>query len=140
MAAPLAAMPMIKEGVMRKPKVDFVIGVHVDPTVPAGKIGVREGPMMAAADDFTLTVLGNASHGAKPHLGVDAIVLSEVTTSIYSIVEDELILGVALVPMHDENQCEASAYMQDQRQSQQPEPEAQKSNPFTVLKDLKLDG
>ena len=31
---------------------------------------------MAAADDFTLSVLGTASHGAKPHLGVDAIALS----------------------------------------------------------------
>ncbi|MFH1864394.1 MAG: amidohydrolase, partial [Candidatus Eisenbacteria bacterium] len=75
-APPGGAMPMIKEGVLRKPKVDFVIGVHVDPTVPAGKIGLRDGPMMAAADDFTLSVLGTASHGAKPHLGVDAIVLS----------------------------------------------------------------
>ncbi|MFH1689941.1 MAG: amidohydrolase [Candidatus Eisenbacteria bacterium] len=75
-APPGGAMPMIKEGALRKPKVDFIIGVHVDPTVPAGKIGVRDGPMMAAADDFSLTVLGNASHGAKPHLGVDAIVLS----------------------------------------------------------------
>jgi amidohydrolase len=80
-APPGGAAPMIKEGVMRKPKVDFVIGVHVDPTVPAGKIGVRDGPMMAAADDFTLTVLGSASHGAKPHLGVDAIVLSSQVIS-----------------------------------------------------------
>ena len=85
-APPGGAMPMIKEGVLRKPKVDFVIGVHVDPTVPAGRIGLREGPMMAAADDFTLTVLGTASHGAKPHLGVDAIALSaQVITALQTI-------------------------------------------------------
>jgi amidohydrolase len=77
---------MIKEGALRKPKVDFAIGVHVDPTVPAGKIGLRDGPMMAAADDFTLSVLGTASHGAKPHLGVDAIALSaEVIQSLQTI-------------------------------------------------------
>jgi len=85
-APPGGAMPMIKEGVLRNPKVDFVIGIHVDPTVPAGKIGLRDGPMMAAADDFTLTVLGTASHGAKPHLGVDAIVLSaQVITALQTI-------------------------------------------------------
>jgi amidohydrolase len=75
-APPGGALPMIRAGALRNPKVDFAIGVHVDPTVPAGKIGLRDGPMMAAADDFTLTVLGTASHGAKPHLGVDAIALS----------------------------------------------------------------
>jgi amidohydrolase len=67
---------MIKEKVLEKPAVDAIIGVHVDPSIPVGKIGIRKGPMMAAADDFTFAVLGEAAHGAKPHLGVDAIVLS----------------------------------------------------------------
>jgi amidohydrolase len=75
-APPGGALPMIKEGVLRNPKVDTIIGVHVDPSVPVGKIGLREGPMMAAADDFWFAVLGEAAHGAKPHLGVDAIALS----------------------------------------------------------------
>jgi len=75
-APPGGALPMIKEGVLRNPKVDTIIGVHVDPTIPVGKIGLREGPMMAAADDFWFAVLGEAAHGAKPHLGVDAIALS----------------------------------------------------------------
>jgi amidohydrolase len=75
-APPGGALPMIKEGVLRSPKVDVILGVHVDPSVPVGKIGLREGPMMAAADDFWFAVLGEAAHGAKPHLGVDAIALS----------------------------------------------------------------
>jgi amidohydrolase len=75
-APPGGALPMIKEGVLRSPKVDVILGVHVDPSVPVGKIGLREGPMMAAADDFWFAVLGEAAHGAKPHLGVDAITLS----------------------------------------------------------------
>lgn len=75
-APPGGAAPMIEEGVLEKPRVDAVIGVHVDPSIPTGKIGVRRGAMMAAADTFTFAVLGEASHGAKPHLGVDAIVLS----------------------------------------------------------------
>lgn len=75
-APPGGALPMIKEGVLRSPAVDAIIAVHVDPTVSVGKIGVRQGPMMAAADDFRFAVLGEAAHGAKPHLGVDAISLT----------------------------------------------------------------
>ncbi|MBM3307578.1 MAG: amidohydrolase [Candidatus Eisenbacteria bacterium] len=75
-APPGGAQPMIDAGVMKNPKVDAVLGVHVDPSIDAGRIGVRDGPMMAAADDFRFAVLGEASHGAKPHLGVDAIALS----------------------------------------------------------------
>ena len=71
---------------------------------------------------------------------VDAMVLTEVPTSLYSIVEDELILGFSLVPMHDEASCEASAYMQDEQQTRQQEQQTEKTNPFTVLKDLKIDG
>ncbi len=75
-APPGGALPMIKEGVLTKPKVDAIIGVHVDPSIAAGRIGLRVGPMMAAADNFDFAVTGEATHGAKPHLGVDAIALS----------------------------------------------------------------
>ena len=75
-APPGGAAAMIKAGALAKPKVDAIIGVHVDPSVPVGKMGLRDGPMMAAADDFSFAVLGEASHGAKPHLGIDAIALS----------------------------------------------------------------
>ncbi|MFH1502278.1 MAG: amidohydrolase [Candidatus Eisenbacteria bacterium] len=75
-APPGGALSMIKEGALRNPRVDAIIGVHVDPSVPVGKVGLRDGPMMAAADDFSFAVLGEATHGAKPHLGVDAIALS----------------------------------------------------------------
>ncbi|MBD3348082.1 MAG: amidohydrolase [Candidatus Eisenbacteria bacterium] len=83
---PGGAAAMIKQGALRKPRVDAIIGVHVDPSVPVGKMGVRDGPMMAAADDFSFSVLGEAAHGAKPHLGVDAIALSaQVITALQTI-------------------------------------------------------
>ncbi len=71
---------------------------------------------------------------------VDAIVLNEVPTSLYNIVEDELILGITLVPMHDEAQCDAASYMHDEHQSREPALDEDKVSPFTVLKDLKIDG
>ncbi len=75
-APPGGALQMIKEGALENPQVDAILGVHVDPSVPVGKMGLRDGPMMAAADDFSFSVIGEAAHGAKPHLGVDAIALS----------------------------------------------------------------
>jgi len=85
-APPGGAIAMIEEGALKKPDVDVILGVHVDPMIPIGKFGVREGPMMAAADDFRLVVLGEAAHGAKPHLGVDAIVLgAQVTMALQTI-------------------------------------------------------
>ncbi|MGH7265921.1 MAG: M20 metallopeptidase family protein, partial [Candidatus Rokuibacteriota bacterium] len=53
-----------------------VLALHVDPTLPAGRIGVRSGPLMACADTLTVTLRGRGSHGAFPHLGVDAIAVA----------------------------------------------------------------
>lgn len=75
-APPGGALPMINEGVLKNPKVDVILSVHVDPTIDVGKIGVRTGAMMAAADDFKFSILGKAAHGAKPQDGVDAITLA----------------------------------------------------------------
>ena len=65
---------MVEEGVVDD--VDAIIGIHVDPTLPAGKVGVRPGPMMAAADRLVIEILGKKAHGAYAYLGTDAIVLA----------------------------------------------------------------
>jgi len=97
-APPGGALPMIKAGVLRNPKVDTIIGVHVDPSVPVGKIGVREGPMMAAADDFWFAVLGEAAHGAKPHLGVDAIALSAQVIQALQMIPSRRVIEASTSP------------------------------------------
>jgi amidohydrolase len=53
-----------------------VLALHADPTLPAGRIGVREGALMACADTLAVTLRGRGSHGAFPHLGVDAIAVA----------------------------------------------------------------
>ena len=65
---------MAEEGVVDD--VDAIIGIHVDPTLPAGAVGVRPGPMMAAADRIVIEILGKKAHGAYAYLGTDAIVLA----------------------------------------------------------------
>lgn len=73
---PGGAQQMIKAGVLRNPAVQALLGLHVYPWLPVGKVGLKEGTVMAADDNFKLTFLGEKSHGAAPHQGVDAIVVA----------------------------------------------------------------
>ena len=70
------ARSMIEEGVLENPKVDAVVAQHVWPSVEAGKVGIRDGAMMAASDRFFITVKGSSTHGSEPQNGVDAIVIA----------------------------------------------------------------
>lgn len=74
---PGGAEPMIKEGCMENPKVDYVFGLHegnIDPTIPAGNFSWNEGAMMASMDRFLIEINGQGSHGAYPELAHDPIV------------------------------------------------------------------
>jgi amidohydrolase len=70
---PGGAKPMIEEGVMENPRVDYSIGGHLWPALPEGTVGVKAGPLMAAMDRFDLTISGRGGHGAMPHLCIDPI-------------------------------------------------------------------
>jgi len=70
------ALPMIEEGVMRDPKVDFVFGLHMDGNGLSGEFGVKEGAFMAASDTFRVRVIGRGGHGSAPHKTVDPIYIS----------------------------------------------------------------
>lgn len=81
------AKPMIEEGAMDNPKVHGVFGLHVAPHIPVGKIGIRYGKMNASSDTINITIRGNSSHGAYPHRGIDAIMISaSVISSLQTIV------------------------------------------------------
>jgi amidohydrolase len=55
--------------------VSCIIGLHMDASLPAGKIGISSGPVMAACDDATITIKGKGGHGGFPETTVDAVVL-----------------------------------------------------------------
>ncbi len=81
------ALPLIERGCLEDPKVAFVVGQHVDPSLPLGVIGWRVGPFMAAADFFRIVVRGRGGHAASPHQGPDAIVVaSEIVTGLQALV------------------------------------------------------
>lgn len=72
--SPIGGAPKILESGLLD-DVDAIFGSHVWPDLPFGKIAVKEGPMMANSDHFTIKFIGASSHAAKPHEGVDAIVM-----------------------------------------------------------------
>jgi amidohydrolase len=75
---------MVEEGVMEG--VDAVIALHVDSTLPLGKVTIRGGWTSAAVDDFRGELLGSGGHGASPHEGTDPIfMLIPVLTALYGI-------------------------------------------------------
>lgn len=65
---------LIEAGVLDNPRLDALFGLHVLPDLPAGRVALRPGAMMASVAWIYVRVLGRAAHGAFPHQGVDAIV------------------------------------------------------------------
>ena len=65
---------MLEEGLFADFEPEAMFGLHVFSTLPAGTIGVRGGPLMAASDKFTITVNGVQTHGSRPWGGIDPIV------------------------------------------------------------------
>ncbi|MDZ4773349.1 MAG: amidohydrolase [Planctomycetota bacterium] len=84
---PAGAELMVKEGVLLDPKVDVVFGLHVFAGMPTGVVGIRSGPVLAAADKFEITVEGHQTHGSKPWGGIDPIMVgSEIVGALQTIV------------------------------------------------------
>ncbi|MGP0575414.1 amidohydrolase [Paenibacillus peoriae] len=67
--------------------VQAIFGLHNKPDLPVGTVGIKEGPLMAAADGFYIKVEGLSTHAAVPHAGIDPIVVSShIITALQSIV------------------------------------------------------
>ncbi len=73
---PGGASLMIKEGVLANPAPKSVLGQHVFPHLPAGKIGLRPGRYMASTDELYLTIKGRGGHGAMPEQNLDPVLVA----------------------------------------------------------------
>jgi len=77
---------MVKEGLFEKFPAGEVYALHNYPGLPAGKIAVRAGAVMAATDEVKITIHGTGGHGAFPHLAVDPVVAAaHVVTALQTI-------------------------------------------------------
>lgn len=90
---PGGAKPMIEEGVLINPDVDFVIGMHggmlADQKI--GTFGFRKNEMMASMDTFEIDVYGKSGHGARPNEAIDPIIISaEIITALQRIISRDI--------------------------------------------------
>jgi hippurate hydrolase len=77
---------MVKDGLMERFGVQEVYGMHNMPGIPLGHFAIRPGPMMAAADRFTIVIEGKGGHAARPHDCIDPVVVSaQVITALQSV-------------------------------------------------------
>ncbi len=73
---PGGASLMIKDKVLENPRPNAILGQHVMPMIPAGKVGFRSGLYMASTDELYLTIKGKGGHGAMPETFIDPVLIS----------------------------------------------------------------
>lgn len=77
---------MVAEGVLESPKPDLTLSLHLWNNETLGWLGVVPGPMMAAADEFTVRISGKGGHAALPNLTVDPVIAAaQMITALQSI-------------------------------------------------------
>ena len=83
---PGGGQEMVREGAADG--LDSIVAFHVDPTVAAGRIGLRSGAVTASADRFYITLEGPGGHTARPHRTVDLIYAAgKVITDLPALID-----------------------------------------------------
>jgi amidohydrolase len=86
---PGGAVEVVREGWITG--ATCVLGLHCDPKIDLGQIGLRVGPMTAASDTVEITLSGPGGHTARPHLTVDLIrVMSDFAAAFPAEVQRRL--------------------------------------------------
>ncbi|MDE2264234.1 MAG: amidohydrolase [Gammaproteobacteria bacterium] len=81
------ARTMIEDGLFERFPCREVYGLHNWPTLPAGTIATRAGPIMGASDRFTITVRGAGGHAAMPHLASDTVLCAaQIVTGAHTLI------------------------------------------------------
>ncbi|OLS51197.1 M20 aminoacylase family protein [Rhodovulum sulfidophilum] len=79
-------LAMCEDGVMERFGIAEVYGLHNMPGIPVGTFAIRPGPIMAATDEFDITVTGSGGHAAKPHDCIDStLAASHIVVALQSI-------------------------------------------------------
>jgi len=77
---------MVRDGLMDRFGIQEVYGMHNMPGIPLGSFAIRPGAIMAAADQFDITVTGKGGHAAKPHDCIDTtLVAAHIIVAAQSI-------------------------------------------------------
>jgi hippurate hydrolase len=84
---PGGASYMIRDGALKNPVPQGIIGLHVHPGLNHGKLSFRKGRVMASADELYVSIKGPGGHAATPHQTVDTVlVAAQLITSLQTII------------------------------------------------------
>src|SRR5262245_60877483 len=73
------SLAMLEDGLMDRFGIQQVYGMHTSPNHELGSFAICAGPMLAACDKFTIEIEGKGAHAARPHEGVDPVVIAAQT-------------------------------------------------------------
>lgn len=85
------AAAMLADGLLERFPFDEIYGLHNMPGLPFGQFATRPGGLMAAEDNFEIVVEGVGTHAARPHMGLDPLVVgAEIVLALQGIVARRL--------------------------------------------------
>ena len=87
---PGGAKQMIEEGVLEDPAPEFILGQHVYPELPFGKVGFKKGIYMASTDELYFTIKGKGGHGAMPEKITNTVLIASQIIIALQKIPDEI--------------------------------------------------
>lgn len=86
---PGGALMSVKAGALDG--VRRIFGLHCDPGIDAGSLGLREGPLTGAADSLDVRLTGKGGHTSRPHLTEDlTFALGKLVTELPAVLSRRL--------------------------------------------------
>jgi amidohydrolase len=73
------SLAMLEDGLMDRFGIQQVYGMHTSPNHELGSFALCPGPMLAACDKFSIEIVGKGAHAARPHEGIDPVVIAAQT-------------------------------------------------------------
>jgi len=85
------AKAMMRDGLFERFPVDAIYGMHNMPGMAAGSFATRSGGIMASEDNFVIHITARGTHAARPHMGIDPIVIgAQIVSALQTIVSRNL--------------------------------------------------
>jgi amidohydrolase len=85
------AKAMLDDNLLKRFPMEEIYAVHNMPGIPAGHFWTRPGGIMASEDNFVIEIKGRGTHAARPHMGIDPIVVgSEIVLALQTVVARKL--------------------------------------------------
>ena len=100
---PGGATHLVNEGVIDD--VESIVAFHIDPSLDAGKVGIKSGPVTSSSDRFEISLVGPGGHTARPHETVDIInlagaMVTQLPSRLYQTVDARIPVVLVFGQIH----------------------------------------